>query len=201
MKNLPLILSIIALAASGFLFVNDFSGEKGTQVDAQSAGKIAFVNMDSLQQQYDFYIDLKAEFSAKEKNAERDLQKRIQNYAVKEEKFVKQYKAGLLSANEAQKKQQDLQAEAAKLQEYKRSVEEGLISITQEKNEELFNKVTDFLKEYNKEKGYSYIFRHGIGSPLLITDEAHNITDAVIKGLNEAYKSEKSNSEEVKDEE
>ncbi|MGB0522297.1 MAG: OmpH family outer membrane protein [Flammeovirgaceae bacterium] len=192
MKNLPLILSIIALAASGFLLVNDFSGDKGAdQVDVQTAGKIAFVNMDSLQTQYTYYIEAKADLNKREQNAKTDLQKRAQELLVKEESFRKQYNAGLLSANEAKLKQQKLQEAGANYQQYERSVQEGLLSYSQEKNVELNKKINEFLEEYNKSKGYSYIFSHGIGSPMLITDKAHDITQDVVVGLNAAYEKEK----------
>lgn len=192
MKNLPLILSIIALAASGFLFFNNSNSGKGAgQVDAQSAGKIAYVNMDSLQTQYTFYVETQADIAKKQQEKTADIQQRRQKLAVKDENFRKQYGAGLLSANEAKLKQQNLEKELVEYQQYEKSVQDGLISYSQEKQSELFDKINGFLKEYNEKKGYSYIFQHGLGSIFLVTDETHDITGDVIAGLNEAYKKEK----------
>lgn len=42
----------------------------------------------------------------------------------------------------------------------------------------------EYVKEYNKEAGYDYIFN---GANVLIGDEAHNITAHVLKVLNERY--------------
>lgn len=201
MKNLSLILSILALAASGFLFVNDFSGDKGSAtVDAQTAGKIAYVNIDSLQARYDFYKDIRAELEAQTKEAELSLQQRYQTYASKEDSYIKQAKAGLLSANKANEKKAELQKMAADVQEYEQSVRAGLASSQRDKNNELIEKITGFLKEYNKEKGYSYIFQHGAATTLLLVDEAQNITYDVVEGLNAAYAKEKAGGE-MKEEE
>ena len=48
-------------------------------------------------------------------------------------------------------------------------------------------KVEDYLKEYNKDKGYSYVLT---SSPDLIylKDSVYNITSDLIKGLNNQYK-------------
>ena len=53
--------------------------------------------------------------------------------------------------------------------------------------QEVKKKVEDYLKEYNKDKGYSYVFT---SSPDLIylKDSVYNITSDLIKGLNNQYK-------------
>ena len=197
MKNLSLILSIVALAISGFLFVGKMTGNGGgnVAVDAQSAGKIAYVNFDSLQTQYNLFLDQEKELQKKQQSAEADFKKRVTDLAVKEERFLKQYKGGLLSANEAQKKQQELQLANQELQEYQASVRQGLLSLSQEKQELIMQKVTNFLEEYNKTKGYSYIIKDMTGGILLIADKGQNITNEVIEGLNKAYENEKGSTE------
>ena len=51
-------------------------------------------------------------------------------------------------------------------------------------------KIEDFLTEYNKDKNYSYIVSYEQGL-FYYKDTAYNITDDVIKGLNEQYKNKK----------
>ena len=49
------------------------------------------------------------------------------------------------------------------------------------------NKIEEYLKEFNKDKGYSYIISY---EPELMfyKDTIYNITDQLIQGLNAAYK-------------
>ena len=58
------------------------------------------------------------------------------------------------------------------------------------KLQDVKKKIEDYLKDYNKDKGYSYIFA---GSPDLIyyKDTVYNITGDMLKGLNELYKKKK----------
>jgi len=181
---------MLAVAACSFLFVSCNTNQGTVRVDTQTAGKIAFVNMDSVQARYDYHQVLVAELATKKKDAELKFQQRAQAYAKKENSFMTQYKGGLLSNNEATKRQQVLQEEAAQLQQYGKSVEDGLLSLTNEKNEAYLGKILSFLEEYNKEKGYSYIMRHGYGSPLLVTSPSYDITTEVIDGLNAGYAKE-----------
>jgi len=53
--------------------------------------------------------------------------------------------------------------------------------------QEVKKKIEDYLKEYNKDKGFSYIMTN---APELIylKDTAYNITSDLILGLNSQYK-------------
>ena len=58
--------------------------------------------------------------------------------------------------------------------------------------EKLYDKVADYLKGYAKEKGYKMVLTYSKGnSAILFADESLDVTKEVIKGLNEAYKSDK----------
>jgi outer membrane protein len=55
-------------------------------------------------------------------------------------------------------------------------------------NDALRDSIQHFLVKYNKDKKYSIILSKA-GDNLLYADKAYDITDAVIAGLNKAYKS------------
>ncbi|HEV7620633.1 MAG TPA: OmpH family outer membrane protein, partial [Flavisolibacter sp.] len=54
------------------------------------------------------------------------------------------------------------------------------------KMQDVKSKIEDFLKEYNKTKGYSYIFGYEPGF-IYYRDTMYNITKDLVKGLNEQY--------------
>ena len=53
------------------------------------------------------------------------------------------------------------------------------------------NKIEDFLKQYNKDKGYAFILSYEPGFMLYYKDSAYDITSDVINGLNAEYKAKK----------
>ena len=53
-------------------------------------------------------------------------------------------------------------------------------------------RINEYLKEYNKEGKYNFIFSTQEGNPTLyFKDTAFNITSEVVKGLNDTYKQSK----------
>ena len=62
------------------------------------------------------------------------------------------------------------------------------------KNLAVKTKIEDFLKKFNSDNRYSYIISYEIGL-FYYKDTAYNITNQLIKGLNEDYRNNKSNTE------
>jgi outer membrane protein len=55
------------------------------------------------------------------------------------------------------------------------------------KNKALRDSISSFIKEYNATKGYDYILTR-LGDNLLYANEALNITQEIVDGLNSKYK-------------
>jgi outer membrane protein len=51
--------------------------------------------------------------------------------------------------------------------------------------------IMDYLKEYNKEKGYRYILGNAFDAKILYADPSLDITASVLDGINAKYKAEK----------
>ena len=57
-------------------------------------------------------------------------------------------------------------------------------------NEDLYSKLTAFMKEYNKDKNYSFILGFQRGGGILFANDSLNITKEIVHGLNQAYEDE-----------
>jgi outer membrane protein len=57
-------------------------------------------------------------------------------------------------------------------------------------NKELYERITAFLKTYGKEKGLQVVLKYDQTSDLLFGNEPLDISQDVIKGLNDTYKNE-----------
>jgi outer membrane protein len=197
MKNALLIVNVVLVIAVATLFFLYFS-KKAPQVsasitsnDAQSNGpafKIAYFEMDSVENNYDYFKDVRNQFRTKEQQLNNDLQNLKNQYNKMYEEYSQVHAS--LSVEEKNKKEQAL----VNLQEEYKTKQEIQGSNLQNEGfkyrQEITKKIQDYLKEYNKEKGFAFIFS---SNPDLFyyKDSAFNITDELIKGLNEQYKPNK----------
>ena len=72
----------------------------------------------------------------------------------------------------------------------KQNLDQEYSEFTVKKMKDIKGRIEDFLKEYNKNKQYSYIVSYEQGL-FYYKDSVYNITQDVIKGLNESYTKKK----------
>jgi len=193
MKNLSLILNGILLVAVGVLYYFQFSSSQSdstTTSGGSAAGelKMAFINSDSVLKHYEYFEVIRGKLETKGAKLEQDLRVRAQS--LQKDIAAYQQNANNLTQGQARAVEEDLGKKQQNLQLYQQSLEQEMSNDQAKMNVELYAKVTDYLKKYGSEKGIQIVFKYDPGSDVLYGGEALNITDDVIKGLNESYKSE-----------
>jgi outer membrane protein len=190
---------IIAVVAIIFLFVQ-CSGKKNGGAIAGSSGepsvltglRIAYVEIDTLLTQYNFWKDLTEMMTKREEDIRvtlnqrnKELEQDIQDFQRKYENnaFVSRERAEQ-EHNRILKKQQDLQ-------ELQNRLTNELVAETQKNSLRLRDSINSFLKDYNKEKGYTFILSNTGSDNLLYADKAYDITQEIVNGLNAKYTSKK----------
>ena len=83
------------------------------------------------------------------------------------------------AGQEINKMQQDLQAR-------KQQIDNELYNYNSKMKEDILNRIQNFLKDYNRDGRYSYIFSYEPGF-MFYKDSTLNITTDVISGLNIIY--------------
>ena len=197
MKNLGTILGAIAIVALIPLYIGQFSGEKkseesSTSTSEKSGAVMAYVNFDTLMQNYDYYEDLNASYTQKAEKVAKQLENRgitLQNEVVS---FQKRAQANLLSQNEFNTIQKDLANKQQEFQTYQQTVSAGLMEEERDLNRKLYDNIKEYLKEYNADKKYDVIFNYREGESIWLAEDALNITQEVLDGLNAQYDSSKS---------
>jgi len=58
-------------------------------------------------------------------------------------------------------------------------------------NRQLIYYITDYLKEFNKEKNYQFIISNSLAGPLLYASDKQDITNDVVEGINAKYAKER----------
>jgi len=193
MKNALLIVNVLLVIAVATLFFLYFS-KKTPQLSAAVTSasientqgfKIAYFEMDSIENNYNYFKDVRSQFRGKEQQLNNELQKIKSQYEKLYEEYTQVHTT--LSPEEKVKREQNL----VMLQESYKNKQELQGSELQSEGfkyrQEIYKKIQDYLKDYNKEKGFAFIFA---SNPDLFyyKDSVYNITDDLIEGLNETYK-------------
>ncbi len=195
MKNISTILSIVAIALAGgiyFFQAHEIKELKKQEAADKNVGpvntfKIAYFDMDSLQAHYEYYKFVIGKLRDQENNVnmqlsslDRENQKKMDYWRAKGNNMTQ------AEAEQAQAQYQNLQQEFA---QQKQTLEQGLYKNQEEYRTKLRSRIEEFLKSYNKDKHYSYIFQYDhSGSIILTKDSLLNISNDVIDGLNAEYK-------------
>ncbi|HBJ76360.1 MAG TPA: hypothetical protein DDY68_00370, partial [Porphyromonadaceae bacterium] len=96
-----------------------------------------------------------------------------------------------LSRERAESEQNRLLKAQQDLQELTNKYTAELAQKQQEMNTKLTQKVMAFIQEFNKEKGYNFIFSNTMNDNILFAEKGADITEELLLGLNEAYVAEK----------
>ncbi|WP_238395814.1 OmpH family outer membrane protein [Pontibacter pudoricolor] len=153
-------------------------------------GDVVYVNADTLLANYDLFKDVRTRLQGKAQKAESDLKGKASAF----EKEVGQYqqRAAGMSQEQRAVTEQRLARKQQELANLNQSESNRLMSEESEEQKKIYDKVETFLKDYSKEKGYKMVLSYSRGnSAILYSDESLDITQDVLKGLNEAYAKEK----------
>ena len=163
------------------------SKNETTTTPASDNQKVAYVEIDSIMSQYTYWKDVTKIIKAKEANIQRTLagkQKAIQAAAAN---FQQNVQANKYTQVQAQQIQASIQKQAQDADALQQRLGAEYQNEVAKYNKALSDSVHNYLKEYNKDKKFAIILAKS-GDNILYADPAYNITDDVIKGMNQAYK-------------
>lgn len=153
---------------------------------------VAWVDIDTLLNNYDMYFDIRQELEGKGRRMEAEMNAKTRNFESQMIDFQDKVQKGLVTRSQAQQLQEEL---AQKEQELYRVRNDFQLRFAEEEQVSLRliqNSITEYIKEYNAEKGIHIILSSTFGGPMLYGHPALDITRDVLKGLNEKYISTKS---------
>lgn len=193
MKHLSLILNGVLLLLVAYLYIDKFSSSKSTSVantqkckdsSTNHGNKLAYIDLDSLQSRYEYYKILKSDFEKKQaasNNEVADLQRRYQARAMQ-----LQQKGATMNQHEQEAAMKEINQMQQGLQMKKQELDNSLYNATSKMKEDILTRIQNFLKEYNKDGRFDYVFSYEPGF-MFYKDSALNITSDVIAGLNDLY--------------
>jgi outer membrane protein len=197
MRNISTYLSLLALIGVGVLYYLHFSGPK--KIASNSVGhsvkkgdnnfRIAYFDIDSLQENYDYFKDISGQLKTKEASMNSQMNAMQESYQKRMRQL--QEKGPTMTQSEGEAAQREVAEMQQKFQQRQMALEQDLKKHQMDLMTDVRNKIENYLKDYNKDKGYAFILSYEPGFMLYYRDSLYDITNDVIKGLNEQYKKEK----------
>ena len=154
--------------------------------------KIAYVLIDTLTSQYEYYKVVSDNFQKKQANAEATIAEKGKNFASQVQEFQRKVQANSIT-------QQQYETEQARLQKLQQDIE-GLQSRLSNSLQEEYQKellaltdtIQNFTKKYAEEKGYDFILCKSSGiDNVLYGAPQYDVTNEVVAALNKRYAQEK----------
>jgi outer membrane protein len=197
MNKLALGLSILCLVLVGILYYQQFSKTSrpvsALRSDSSSREvavpfKMAYFEMDSVENNYVYVKEIRETLRRKEENMNTQLNSLKNSFQKKIAEW--QQKGANISQAESEAMNREYQQMQMSYESKKQQLDDDLKSEYQKMLMDVNKKISDYLREYNKEKGYQYIITNE-QSLIYYKDSVYNITQDVVQGLNANYKAKK----------
>lgn len=201
MKNIALILSSLALVGVIVLFGMQMSGNKnkggssvpssGHSTPAGGTGRIAYVDIDTLEANYEYLKSKKEEFVKRQEGMKAELERSAQQMQADVANIQRKAQAGTMTQTEYQAAEKRVMQMQQSLQAREAALTKQLMNDQEQFNKDLESRLDAYLEEFNKDRHYDYILSYSRSGSILYANKELNITDEVIKGMNEMSKKQK----------
>ena len=198
MRNLTMVLNVILLIAVAVLYYLHFKENKTiiSPVEKQNQSfiplpvtGIVYVNSDSLLDQYEFYKNERSKFEASQNRIKNEL--KTQGEILQGEVELYQKQAIGMTDMERAKKEEQFNIKQQQIMQRKEELLNKLDEEQGKSSEELYLRLNQFLKKFNKSRNYNFVLGFQKGGGILFANDSLNITRDVVDGLNKEYLEEK----------
>ena len=148
--------------------------------------KTAYVDTVKLMDEYTESKDLQAKFKDKGEIIGRELELEIKKFQEEAQNFQRNAQAN--GQEWAQRKGAELQKKEQQLQYAQQAMGQQLQQEGAVERDSIVTKVRNFIKEYGKKNGYTYIYGTGDAATDLYAKDGFDIPEKIVKELNDKYK-------------
>ncbi len=197
MKNLSITLNAVLLIAVAILFYLVLSGPqdtkpvkaeetKDTTATTEQSLKIAYINTDSLWENYELVRVLRQELESKQGQFKRQLEGKVK---ALESKYLKlREDAPMLTQADGEKRQMALMQEEEGIGQMQEELALRLAEEEDNMKRKIKMNLDRELKKIKLKEGLDLVLDYSTTSSLLLADSAMSITNAVVDQLNEEYR-------------
>lgn len=195
MKNFSIGLNVLLLVAVIVLYILHFAGNTKTGNESEGVkvvnpeAKIVYINMDTLLSNYTQSRELNEAFLKKIEKYKTDMNVKMKSLVKRQEEYQRKLENnGFVTRESANQEYYDIVLESQNMERLKQETQESILREQNEINKKLYDVIIAFLKEYNKDKGYSLILSTTLGGTVFYAEDGFDITQDILKQLNAQYK-------------
>lgn len=183
-------LGILALCAGLFFACNE-NTPTATTADEESTNmtatdmKLAFIKTDSVINKYEYFKTKSEEITEKGKRFEGELQSRARGFEQEVSNF--QQSASTMTMNQARAKEEELVKKEQNLMTYRNNLMQELSADEAGLYNDVYEKIQTYMKSFAEENGYTMVLSYTRGGAVWYANDAIDVTDQVIEGLNKSY--------------
>ena len=167
---LPLLALVIALVALYF---------------SRSSSELVYVDVNKLIEGYSRTKVAKAEFDKKATLMKGNIDSLMNGWQKELQSYEKERAS--MSAKELKLKQELLQNKQQQINGYQEAIQKQIQEEDKKVTQTVINDINDYVKEYGKKHGYKIIFGASGGGNIMYAQESTDLTQEVLKGLNDSY--------------
>lgn len=181
------------------LAISLFSCNNSSTPATDKAGaKTAYVDTAKLMDEYLEAKDIESKYKVKSEEMGRELEGKAQQWKLDAASFQKDAQAK--GPQWAQLKGQELQKREQEIAIMQQTMMQQLQKESGAEMDSLVKRMKNHIKDYGKKKGFDYIYGTGDAATVLYAKDEYNVTDEVLKELNDKYKgSDKKDTAEATD--
>jgi outer membrane protein len=197
-ENSTRIISVVTLIAVVVLFVLHFSDkdEKAADTEQPQSGiiagstgsvKVAYVFVDSVLANYEYYKVLTDRLMSKKSTLEKELTGKGESFKKDVAEFQYKIDKKLITSWDAEARQKQLTEQQQVLVNLQNDMQDRLAQEEQSVTIQLHDSVIAVVNAVNSKLGYNLVLSNTFGGGLLYADNYMNITRQVLDRLNENY--------------
>jgi len=196
MKIALIVWNVLLTAGLGYLIFmrtgaaqKESSSEKTpltVKKDSTARGAIAFVNIDTLENQYNLFSQKKKEMQLRQKQSEDLFNKKMDEF--QNDYAAAQKSASTMTQSQLEETQQKLQQKQMEIQQLQDKLQNDFQKQLEVINKQLEDSLNSFIEDYNADKHFSYVLSYTAGGAILYGEPGLDITEEVVKGMNDRLK-------------
>ena len=189
--NAVLLLGLIGIYIIHFTGVgikSKVNADATAPLEKEGGLTIAYVNTDTLLAKYQYAIDMEQELLAYKDQQEAYGRQQMEKFQNDYQEYLKN--GASMTLTQQQQKEAELKQRADKMSTLEQELSAKILERQMSENTKLLNAIFAYVREYNAaNQQFDIILRKTFNdSPTLYLNPAMDITDEIVKGLNEEYK-------------
>lgn len=153
---------------------------------SKTSSELVYVDVNKLMEGYERTKGAKVEFDKKANAMKANIDSLLSGWQNELKNYEKERAS--LTTKELKLKQELLANKQQQINSYQEAIQKQMQEEDKKVTQTVINDINDYVKEYGKQNGYKIIFGASGSGNIMYADESTDLTDEILKGLNDDYK-------------